>query len=99
MIPYDVAEPGDQPAGAIRLGLVFDEPLPGSPVQVALTSSGARMLAASPDLQLAWKVLWLTSDMWPRVAADLREGRGGLPQAARPATAEGQQSNAVQYLN
>ncbi|MEU3465497.1 nucleotidyl transferase AbiEii/AbiGii toxin family protein [Streptomyces sp. NPDC006733] len=56
--------------GSIQLDLVFNEPLP---VPAELTDlrplgdgPGCRLLAASTDLSLAWKLLWLISDAYPQ---------------------------------
>jgi hypothetical protein len=48
------------------LDFVFQEPLFEDPVSVSLTPSGPPMLAASAELQLAWKIQWLATDMRPQ---------------------------------
>ncbi|MEV6653847.1 nucleotidyl transferase AbiEii/AbiGii toxin family protein [Streptomyces sp. NPDC051219] len=52
------------PAGQVQLDFVFNErlPLDPGPTEVA----GAVLLAATPELSLAWKVMWLVSDMHPQ---------------------------------
>ncbi|MFD6950670.1 hypothetical protein A6A08_14160 [Nocardiopsis sp. TSRI0078] len=49
------------PPGTVQIDVVFNEPLPEPPV--AVTVAGADVLAASAELSLAWKVLWLYTDM------------------------------------
>ncbi|RFU40511.1 nucleotidyl transferase AbiEii/AbiGii toxin family protein [Actinomadura logoneensis] len=54
--------------GTVQLDFVFNEPLPAEPeftdVPRADGSGSARVLAATPELSLAWKVLWLYSDAY-----------------------------------
>ncbi|MFF6776140.1 nucleotidyl transferase AbiEii/AbiGii toxin family protein [Streptomyces sp. NPDC012637] len=52
------------PGGQVQLDFVFDEPLPlpAEPAQVA----GVGVMAASRGLSLAWKLMWLLSDMYPQ---------------------------------
>ncbi|GAB3163289.1 hypothetical protein GCM10027059_17490 [Myceligenerans halotolerans] len=66
VIPYDMMAEGEWPAATIQLDFVFQEPLLADPVSVSLTPSGPPMLAASPELQLAWKIQWLVTDMYPQ---------------------------------
>jgi hypothetical protein len=62
--------------GAIRLEFTLDEPLPDPPVRVPVPRADGGpptvVAAASPELSLAWKLLWL-----------LTEGGGGGPGTAR----------------
>ncbi|SOD65702.1 Nucleotidyl transferase AbiEii toxin, Type IV TA system [Streptomyces zhaozhouensis] len=55
------------PGGTVQLDLVFNEPLPERPEAVRLRplgdGPGALVLGASPGLSLAWKLLWVVSDM------------------------------------
>ncbi|MCM1976074.1 nucleotidyl transferase AbiEii/AbiGii toxin family protein [Streptomyces sp. G1] len=62
MLPWQV--PG-LPAGQVQLDFVFNERLPEEPEPVEL-DCGAVVLAASPALSLAWKLLWLVSDSYPQ---------------------------------
>ncbi|MBE1878486.1 nucleotidyl transferase AbiEii/AbiGii toxin family protein [Myceligenerans pegani] len=66
VIPYDMTTGGEWPATTIQLDFAFQEPLIDDPVSVSLTPSGPPMLAASAELQLAWKIQWLATDMWPQ---------------------------------
>ncbi|WP_431773798.1 nucleotidyl transferase AbiEii/AbiGii toxin family protein [Streptomyces cucumeris] len=56
--------------GTVQLDLVFNEPLPAPPVRTALRplgdGPGCRLLAATPELSLAWKLLWLVTDFHPQ---------------------------------
>ncbi|MEU8828765.1 nucleotidyl transferase AbiEii/AbiGii toxin family protein [Streptomyces sp. NPDC048636] len=56
--------------GTVQLDLVFNEPLPAPPVPTRLRplgdGPGCRLPAASPELSLAWKLLWLVSDFHPQ---------------------------------
>ncbi|MFD9517968.1 hypothetical protein [Streptomyces sp. NPDC059979] len=61
-LPWSV--PG-RPAGQVQLDFVFDEQLPEPPEPVEL-ACGAVVLAATPALSPAWKVLWLVSDRHPQ---------------------------------
>lgn len=62
VLPWQV--PG-LPAGQVQLDFVFNERLPEEPERVEL-ACGAEVLAASPALSLAWKLLWLVSDSHPQ---------------------------------
>ncbi|MEV7724085.1 nucleotidyl transferase AbiEii/AbiGii toxin family protein [Streptomyces sp. NPDC087917] len=62
VLPWEV--PG-LPAGQVQLDFVFNERLPAPPEPVELPG-GAAVRAASPALSLAWKLLWLVSDMHPQ---------------------------------
>ncbi|MET9605460.1 nucleotidyl transferase AbiEii/AbiGii toxin family protein [Streptomyces sp. NPDC006512] len=53
------------PAGQVQLDFVFNERL-AEPPEPAELACGAVVLAATPALSLAWKVLWLISDRHPQ---------------------------------
>lgn len=53
-------------SGAIQLDFVFNEKLPLPPQLLHLPLIDRPVLAASPQLSLIWKLLWLESDMWPQ---------------------------------
>lgn len=48
-------------SGIVQLDIVFNELLPVPPQGVRV--GGAQMLGASPELSLAWKLVWLVTDM------------------------------------
>ncbi|MBM9507594.1 nucleotidyl transferase AbiEii/AbiGii toxin family protein [Actinacidiphila acididurans] len=50
--------------GVVQLDFVFGEPLPVPPREE--TVGGSRLLGATPELSLAWKLLWLATDMHPQ---------------------------------
>ncbi|CAM5432926.1 hypothetical protein SAVIM338S_02503 [Streptomyces avidinii] len=52
------------PGGQVQLDFVFNERLPVPPE--AADVAGARLLGASPELSLAWKLVWLAGDMYPQ---------------------------------
>ncbi|MCY9786108.1 nucleotidyl transferase AbiEii/AbiGii toxin family protein [Nocardiopsis sp. EMB25] len=52
------------PKGTVQVDIVFHEPMPEPPVHARVGS--AEVLAASPELSLAWKVLWLYTDGYPQ---------------------------------
>jgi hypothetical protein len=57
------------PDGTVQVDVVFGEPLPQEPVPTPLpTTDGATvaLLAATPELSLAWKLLWLETDNYPQ---------------------------------
>ncbi|MER5640416.1 nucleotidyl transferase AbiEii/AbiGii toxin family protein [Kitasatospora sp. NPDC002227] len=53
------------PGGAAQLDFVFNEPLP-VPAEPVLVAPGARLNAATRELSLAWKLLWLVTDSYPQ---------------------------------
>ncbi|MFK0168025.1 nucleotidyl transferase AbiEii/AbiGii toxin family protein [Streptomyces sp. NPDC090306] len=57
------------PGGYVQLDFVFNEKLPEPPVGVRLPD-GTTVRGASPALSLAWKLMWLSDDMYPQ-AKDL----------------------------
>ncbi|AKJ13359.1 ankyrin [Streptomyces incarnatus] len=51
------------PGGHVQLDFVFNERLPEAPEPVELPG-GAVLLAATPGLSLAWKLMWLLTDTY-----------------------------------
>ncbi len=56
----------DLPRGAVQLDFVFSEVLPILPVPLAIPSVDRMLLAATPELSPAWKLLWLATDSHPQ---------------------------------
>lgn len=56
------------PPGTMQLDFVFREPLRVAPVETTIpTATGVvSLLGATLELSLAWKLLWLGSDMYPQ---------------------------------
>jgi Nucleotidyl transferase AbiEii toxin, Type IV TA system len=57
------------PAGTLQMDVVFNEPLFDEPIQTPIpTRDGNTILvrSASPELSLAWKLLWLETDCYPQ---------------------------------
>lgn len=58
------------PPGSVQLDFVFNELLPADPepTHVPRLDGGpaARLMAATPELSLAWKVMWLLDDAYPQ---------------------------------
>jgi hypothetical protein len=58
------------PGGWVQLDFVFNEKLPIDPepfyVSAGSGRAGALVLGATPELSLAWKLLWLATDMHPQ---------------------------------
>lgn len=56
------------PRGFLQLDFVFEEELWRPPVELSFAgfSSERSLLAASKEQSLAWKILWLESDMYPQ---------------------------------
>ncbi|MFC4117388.1 nucleotidyl transferase AbiEii/AbiGii toxin family protein [Nonomuraea zeae] len=56
------------PSGTVQLDFVFNERLPVPPVTALIPRTGggepAPVQAATPELSLAWRILWLASDIW-----------------------------------
>ncbi|WP_327306864.1 nucleotidyl transferase AbiEii/AbiGii toxin family protein [Streptomyces sp. NBC_01298] len=50
--------------GQVQLDFVFNEHLPVAPEPVE--DAGAPLLAATPELSLAWKLVWLAGDTYPQ---------------------------------
>ncbi|WP_328459517.1 nucleotidyl transferase AbiEii/AbiGii toxin family protein [Streptomyces sp. NBC_00448] len=55
---------GTTPGGIVQLDFVFNESLPIPPQEVSV--AGARLLGATPELSLAWKLVWIVDDMYPQ---------------------------------
>ncbi|MFI5792384.1 nucleotidyl transferase AbiEii/AbiGii toxin family protein [Streptomyces sp. NPDC051677] len=51
------------PGGHVQLDFVFNEKLPEAPEPVELPG-GSVLLAATPELSLAWKLMWIINDMY-----------------------------------
>ncbi|WP_446213327.1 nucleotidyl transferase AbiEii/AbiGii toxin family protein [Micromonospora sp. IBSANI012] len=58
----------DLPPGTVQLDLVLNEelPEPAHLTEVRLGDQAVHVRAVSPQLSLAWKLLWLETDMWPQ---------------------------------
>ncbi|MFF8770358.1 nucleotidyl transferase AbiEii/AbiGii toxin family protein [Kitasatospora sp. NPDC015120] len=54
------------PGGTVQLDFVFTEHLPAAPEPCELPGVEGPLLAATPALSLAWKILWLVSDSHPQ---------------------------------
>ncbi|MFH8385464.1 nucleotidyl transferase AbiEii/AbiGii toxin family protein [Kitasatospora sp. NPDC018058] len=54
------------PGGTVQLDFVFTEHLPVPPRPYRLPGVTGPLLAATPQLSLAWKILWLVSDNHPQ---------------------------------
>ncbi|MFF3066983.1 nucleotidyl transferase AbiEii/AbiGii toxin family protein [Kitasatospora sp. NPDC057936] len=54
------------PEGTVQLDFVFTEHLPAEPRQVELPGVDGPLVAATPELSLGWKILWLISDNHPQ---------------------------------
>ncbi|MFD0337316.1 nucleotidyl transferase AbiEii/AbiGii toxin family protein [Streptomyces sp. NPDC127117] len=58
------------PGGTVQLDVVFNEALPSPAVLTELQplgdGPGCRVQAVSPELSLAWKLLWLVTDAYPQ---------------------------------
>ncbi|MEU0627978.1 nucleotidyl transferase AbiEii/AbiGii toxin family protein [Streptomyces sp. NPDC005989] len=58
------------PGGTVQLDVVFNEVLPSPAVLTELQplgdGPGCRVQAVSPELSLAWKLLWLITDAYPQ---------------------------------
>ncbi|TVT62162.1 nucleotidyl transferase AbiEii/AbiGii toxin family protein [Amycolatopsis rhizosphaerae] len=71
------------PPGAVQLDFVFGEPLPIPPAPLHLPAIDRVVLAATAELSLAWKLLWLDTDMYPQgkdlYDATLLAERTGVP--------------------
>ncbi|WP_405440720.1 nucleotidyl transferase AbiEii/AbiGii toxin family protein [Streptomyces avidinii] len=52
------------PGGQVQLDFVFNERLPAAPEPADV--AGVRLRAATPELSLAWKLIWLATDMYPQ---------------------------------
>ncbi|MEU9318358.1 nucleotidyl transferase AbiEii/AbiGii toxin family protein [Streptomyces sp. NPDC048295] len=60
----------DVPGGTVQIDVVFNESLPSPAVLTELRplgdGPGCRVQAVSPELSLAWKLLWLVTDSYPQ---------------------------------
>ncbi|MFE2109933.1 nucleotidyl transferase AbiEii/AbiGii toxin family protein [Kitasatospora sp. NPDC059463] len=56
----------DLPGGTVQLDFVFTEHLPAAPEPCELPGVDGPLLAATAELSLAWKILWLVSDSHPQ---------------------------------
>lgn len=59
----------DMPPGEVQMDVVFAQPLPCEAIETALTlSDGGKVTlqSATKELSLAWKILWLVTDMNPQ---------------------------------
>ncbi|MDW6060331.1 nucleotidyl transferase AbiEii/AbiGii toxin family protein [Streptomyces sp. FXJ1.4098] len=78
VIPWRATEDG-VPPGTVQLDFVFNEPLPAPAAPTSIPRRAdpdgppqgspeppIRLNAATPELSLAWKILWLITDMHPR---------------------------------
>ncbi|MER8185031.1 nucleotidyl transferase AbiEii/AbiGii toxin family protein [Kitasatospora sp. NPDC094015] len=54
------------PGGTVQLDFVFTEHLPAEPRPAELPGVTGTLLAATPELSLAWKLLWLVTDNHPQ---------------------------------
>ncbi|MFE3448937.1 nucleotidyl transferase AbiEii/AbiGii toxin family protein [Nonomuraea sp. NPDC059194] len=58
------------PSGTVQLDFVFNEKLPVPPTVTLIPRAGGAsstlVQAVTPELSLAWKILWLASDMYPQ---------------------------------
>ncbi|MFK3978904.1 nucleotidyl transferase AbiEii/AbiGii toxin family protein [Micromonospora sp. NPDC050397] len=63
VIPFGTA---DDPDGSVQIDIVFGEQLPVPPGVLTLPDVDAPLLAATAELSLAWKLLWLATDMYPQ---------------------------------
>jgi hypothetical protein len=52
--------------GFVQIDVVFGETLPIPPAELTLPGVDVPVLAATPALSLAWKLLWLATDMYPQ---------------------------------
>ncbi len=59
----------DLPPGQVQFDFVFRDPLPSAPVEVRIPLSEGEpvsLLGATPELSLAWKLVWLQTDSYPQ---------------------------------
>ncbi|HJU40719.1 MAG TPA: nucleotidyl transferase AbiEii/AbiGii toxin family protein [Tahibacter sp.] len=56
------------PPGTMQMDFVFRETLPVAPVETSLPAANGTLslLGATPELSLAWKLLWLDTDAYPQ---------------------------------
>ncbi|MRH93072.1 nucleotidyl transferase AbiEii/AbiGii toxin family protein [Nocardia sp. SYP-A9097] len=70
VLPWTATGP-DIPSGTVQLDFVFNETIPQPAVWSDLPNlchpaAPSHLLTATPELSLAWKLLWLTTDMHPQ---------------------------------
>ncbi|ABP55335.1 nucleotidyl transferase AbiEii/AbiGii toxin family protein [Salinispora tropica] len=63
VIPFGTSE---APDGHVQIDVVFGEKLPLPPEVLILPDVDVPVLAAPASLALAWKLLWLATDMYPQ---------------------------------
>jgi hypothetical protein len=63
LVPFSTPDPPD---GHVQIDIVFGERLPLPPETLALPGIEQPLLAAPASLSLAWKLLWLATDMYPQ---------------------------------
>ncbi|MER7441587.1 nucleotidyl transferase AbiEii/AbiGii toxin family protein [Micromonospora avicenniae] len=63
VIPFSTP---DAPDGHVQIDIVFGEKLPLPPEVLILPDVDEPLLAAPAPLALAWKLLWLATDMYPQ---------------------------------
>jgi hypothetical protein len=63
VIPFSTV---DAPDGSVQIDIVFGEKLPTAPAPLVLPDLGTTVLAATAELSLAWKLLWLATDWYPQ---------------------------------
>lgn len=56
----------DELTGSVQADFVFNEHLDLEPVTIRLDGVGRAMRAAGPAQSLAWKLMWLATDMYPQ---------------------------------
>ncbi|GAB2530248.1 nucleotidyl transferase AbiEii/AbiGii toxin family protein [Nocardia heshunensis] len=69
MLPWTATDPRI-PSGTVQLDFVFNETPQQPPIWTEIARRGsagppACLLAATPELSLAWKLLWLSTDRFP----------------------------------
>jgi len=67
-VPFSAPGPADSGPveGHVQVDIVFGERLPLPPEVLTLPGVDVPVLAAPAALSLAWKLLWLTTDMYPQ---------------------------------
>ncbi|GGR87384.1 hypothetical protein GCM10010169_34540 [Micromonospora fulviviridis] len=63
LIPFSTSE---APDGHVQIDVVFGEKLPLPPEVLILPDVDEPLLAAPASLALAWKLMWLATDMYPQ---------------------------------
>ncbi|MGA4732007.1 nucleotidyl transferase AbiEii/AbiGii toxin family protein [Micromonospora taraxaci] len=63
LVPFSTPE---APPGHVQIDIVFGEQLPLPPEMLILPDVDKPLLAAPASLSLAWKLLWLATDMYPQ---------------------------------